>query len=347
MLVTAGRALVAVGAVLALRGTAGRPRGGGPAVGRHGPGGVLTVEVVELVGLRMATVGVEEALAGDWSAQRVDADVIRVDRPEPATWADLTARGFVVKPDRVTWLAETGTDERDFLSRISRKEREGVAKARRAVAREELHWRQTPLDEAGWRSFLGLYEDAVARLRNGLPVAGLHWAAISARLDRFFLIGAYHDDELRGAAIGEWCPEVGVTRVRFSAVGSEQRTASLSRLLYLEAVRAAREAGYGQVTLGNDPNLYGHLVMPGLFAFKARLGFVPVPSTLVDPADGQDVADLLLSMKALTDPAFMLGYPPGGKARELVFDFFSRSDEVDTRLFTTCMPAPTRVHRIA
>ncbi|MEV0730756.1 hypothetical protein [Polymorphospora sp. NPDC050346] len=307
----------------------------------------MNVQTTELVGLRMATVGVREALDTDWSAHQSDVDLIRVDRPDPGAWADLAAAGFVVKPDRVTWLADTGADERDFLSRISRKEREGVSKARRAVAADELTWRQAPLDEAGWHAFLGLYTDAVSRLRNGLPVAGAHWAAISAKLDRFFLIGAYRGDDLRGAAIGEFCPEVAVTRVRFSAVAGEQRNASLSRVIYLEAVRAAREAGYPRVTLGNDPNLYGHLVMPGLFAFKARLGFVPVPSTLVDPADGWDVADLLLSMKPLTDPAFMLGYPATGKGPDLDFHFFSRTDDIDTRLFTTCRPAPTHAHRIA
>ncbi|MEV0607437.1 hypothetical protein AB0I61_13820 [Polymorphospora rubra] len=307
----------------------------------------MTMQTTELVGLRMATVDVREALTTDWSRHQTDVDLVRVDRPEPDTWPDLAAAGFVVKPDRVTWLAETGTDERDFLSRISRKEREGVAKARRAVAAAELTWRRTPLDEAGWHAFLGLYTDAVSRLRNGLPVAGAHWDTINAKLDRFFLLGAYRGGELRGAAIGEFCPEVGVTRLRFSAVAGEQRNASLSRIIYLEAVRAAREAGYARVTLGNDPNLYGHLVMPGLFAFKARLGFVPVPSTLVDPADGWDVADLLLSMKPLTDPAFMLGYPATGKGPDLDFHFFSRTDDSDTRLFTTCLPAPTHAHRIA
>ncbi|MEH1015944.1 hypothetical protein V6U90_22895 [Micromonospora sp. CPCC 206060] len=305
------------------------------------------MRIDELVGLRIATVDVGEALDTDWSVWGDRADLVRVDRPDPALWGRLVAAGFVVKPDRVTWLAETGDDERDFLSRISRKEREGVAKARRAVQRAGLTWRQAPLDEAGWRAFLDLYEPAVARMRNGLAVAGRHWEAIVPQLADYFLLGGYDDaGALRGAAVGQWCPQVPVARLRFSAVSGEQRDASLSRVLYLEAVRAAREAGYAQVTLGNDPNLYGHLVMPGLFAFKARLGFVAVPSTMVDPTDGFDVADLLLSTKALSDPAFLLGYPDTGRSRDLTFDFFSRTDDPDIRLYTTCRPAPVRMHRI-
>jgi hypothetical protein len=304
------------------------------------------VRVDELVGLRIATVDPATAFATDWVPHTGDIDLVRVGAPDPGCWELLAGAGFVLKPDRVTWLAETGADEREFLARISRKEREGVAKARRAVAGAGLAWRLIPLDEAGWESFLTLYERGVARMRNGLAVARNHRDAVLSRRERFFLLGAYAGAELHGAAIGEWCPEIDLARLRFSAVTGEQRAASLSRALYLEAARAARDAGYARMTLGNDPNLYGHLVMPGLFAFKARLGFVPVPSTQLDPADGEDEAALVLSMKALANPSFMLGYPAPVRGRDLIFDVLARGPDADMRLYTTCLPAPVRLHHV-
>lgn len=85
--------------------------------------------------------------------------------------------------------------------------------------------------------------------------------------------------------------------LRFSAVEPRWRAASLARVLYLAAFRTARELGCPLVTLGNDPNLYGHVAKPGLMLFKARLGFRPVPAGTVVPTMAGDVADRIVLLK--------------------------------------------------
>ncbi|WP_242910557.1 GNAT family N-acetyltransferase [Actinomadura terrae] len=314
------------------------------------------MRIDELAGLRIAVVDADEAVRTDWDACRPTGDVpsgegidlVRVLDPPPGRWPDLAASGLLPRPDRVTWLAATGADDAGFLAGMSAKERQGITLARRRAAKAGLTLSHEPLTPEALDTFLDLYEESVGEMPNGLAVARNHRDTIVAGIERFFIVGAYRDGVMQGAAIGECCADIGVARLRFSAVTAEHRRISLSRVLYLEAVRVVREAGYAKVTLGNDPNLYGHLVMPGLFAFKARLGFRPVPSTTVNAGDGQDVADRVLSMRALADPSFALTYRDfrDRSGRELRFDFYSVDGQADTGLFTTCMPADVHIHRV-
>src|SRR5437764_2287081 len=118
-------------------------------------------------------------------------------------------------------------------------------------------------------------------------------------------------------------------RARSSAVVGDQRQASLTRVIYLEVVRVARERGFAMVSLGSDPNLYGHLVKPGLFSFKSRLGFVPVPSHLVDPASGSDQADRIVGFSAVTDPTFVLSYAQEVRGPSLALDLYTTKPDID------------------
>jgi hypothetical protein len=78
----------------------------------------------------------------------------------------------------------------------------------------------------------------------------------------------------------------------------------------------AREAGLAYVSLGNDPALFGHVVQPGLFDFKTRMGFTPVPSEVLDPSLAGEFADRVLSLRSLADPSLFVtwgryrGNPP-------------------------------------
>ena len=51
----------------------------------------------------------------------------------------------------------------------------------------------------------------------------------------------------------------------------------------MRAAQHGRDLGLQWISLGSDPSLYGDLAMPGLFTFKARLGFVPIPIRCFDP----------------------------------------------------------------
>ncbi|MFF7726717.1 GNAT family N-acetyltransferase [Streptomyces sp. NPDC008001] len=277
------------------------------------------MEITDDFGLPVAMIGPDELSSAPWRRSgAARAAVVRMPAPPPELYGALARRGFVRKPSTVTWRAALGASEEEFLARLPRKTRQHVHRARRLIAREGL--REAVEDRITPESldrFLALYEDRVSRMPYGVAFARRHRENILYGPEKYAGVFLYRGDALEGGALVLECPEEGAVRVRWSAVTEAARRASLPRQLYCTTMRVAREKGYAWATLGDDPNLYGHIARPGLFTFKARMGFEAVPSQdFADPA-GFDEADLVLSLEALTDPVLMLGYADDGPGRAL------------------------------
>lgn len=303
------------------------------------------------LGLPVAVVDVDEALSGDWQQHRHAVDVVRVQDPPPLLWGALAAAGFLPKPQVVTWRAATASCEDEFLSGLARKDKQNIRIARRRAKADNLAITVGPVDAALLERFLPIYEAQVARMVHGWSVATEHRERILADADSYFAVCAWEGDILVGASINQQSKERDEVRARFSAVVADQRQASLTRVIYLEVVRVARELGFLMVSLGSDPNLYGHLVKPGLFSFKSRLGFVPVPSHLVDPESGSDQADRVVGFSAITDPSFVLSYAEGVSGQpirgsRLTLDLYATKPELDLRPYTVDHLADIRVHQL-
>src|SRR5262249_29783111 len=127
-------------------------------------------------------------------------------------------------------------------------------------------------------------------------------------LDDYVIVNAYAGPELVGGCVSLVRRDRDTLHIRFSATDPRGRQDGLVRPLYLRAIEAGRELGLGTVSLGNDTTLYGHIVKPGLFRFKARFGFVPVPAHLFSLTNPADEADLIRALGPLPDPSLLLGY---------------------------------------
>ncbi|MEV6603142.1 GNAT family N-acetyltransferase [Kutzneria sp. NPDC051319] len=303
------------------------------------------------LGLPVAVVDVDEALNGEWLAHSRGVDVVRVQDPPPERWAELAEIGFLPKPQVLTWRAATAACEEDFLAGLARKDKQNIRIARRRAKADGLTTTIRGVDETLLAMFLPLYEAQVARMVHGWSVATEHRDRILAERDSYFAVCVWDGDALVGASINQRSRQRDEVRARFSAVVPDQRQASLTRVIYLEIVRVAREEGYTMVSLGSDPNLYGHLVKPGLFSFKSRLGFVPVPSHLVDAGSGSDQADRITAFTAITDPSFLLSYAPGADGRpergpRLALDMYTTAREIDRRPYTVDYLVDFHVHRL-
>ncbi|MET0134679.1 MAG: GNAT family N-acetyltransferase [Kibdelosporangium sp.] len=304
-----------------------------------------------VLGLPVAIVDVEEALTGVWRQHRFDVDVVRIQDPPPEHWTELTAAGFLPKPQVITWRAATGASEQEFLAKLSGKDRQNIRTARRRAETDALSIKVVPVDAALLDVFLPLYEAEIARMQHGWAAATEHRDKVLAEADRYFAVCISDGDTLVAASVNEESRLRDEVRARFSVTVPDQRQASLARVLYLEVVRVARQKGFRWVSLGSDPNLYGHVAKPGLFGFKNRLGFVAVPSHVVDPTSGSDQADRIVRLGALTDPTFVLAYAPapGGspqRGARLRLELFSSDANIDTRPYTADYLAGTRIHRI-
>ncbi|MEV0419752.1 GNAT family N-acetyltransferase [Streptosporangium canum] len=260
-------------------------------------------------GLSVAVASAGEALAlsRDRRALPPGVNVLRVPDPPAGSWVELARAGFVRKPSWITWVSPVCDTDEEWLARLPKRSRYDVRRARQAAARELRQVVRQPLEPAGLEEFLLLYGSMVARMPHGVGFAASLREAILAE-ERHYAVYAYGADGMAGGCLCLESPQTGTVKLRFSAVDPLWRDRSLARVLYAEAVAVARRKGYRRVTLGNDPNLYGHIPQPGLLTFKARLGFTPVAAEPFGMNPWRDEADLLLSLDGLNDLVLMLGY---------------------------------------
>jgi GNAT superfamily N-acetyltransferase len=267
------------------------------------------MEVCDLYGLSIALIGPDEVADEPWARVPEHIDVVRMPEPPASCWAALAAKGFIRKPTTVTWAAELTANEGEFFARLERRARQGIRRARsRAEAAGLRQVTEDPVSVATLDAFLKLYEQRVGDMRFGVPFALRYRDVILHGPDKFFGVFAFEEDELVGGTLVLERPADDTAVLRFSAVSAEWRKVSLARSLYPAAMEIARTKGYTRATLGNEPNLLGHLTQPGLLVFKADLGFRAVPSQDFADPQGTDEADLVVSLTALNDPTLILGY---------------------------------------
>jgi GNAT superfamily N-acetyltransferase len=273
------------------------------------------MEIIDDFGLPVALIGPDEWEAQPWLEAGALVALVRMQDPPESLREELTERGFLCKPSTVTWLSRLGASEEEFLRGLPRKSREPIVRAQRRIEREGLREViEEPVSPEHLDSFLTLYEEQVGRMRYGVAFARRFQETILHGPEKYFGVFLLEGDELVGGCVALECPDESAIRVRWSAVTDRARAASLPRALYRTAMRVAREKGCTWGTLGDDPNLYGHLAQPGLFTFKAQMGFQAVPSQdFADPM-GCDEADLVLSLDLLTDPVLALTYAGSGRA---------------------------------
>lgn len=295
------------------------------------------VDVEQDHGLTTARVGTHEALTGDWSGA-AELDVVRVVDPAPEDWPRLRRAGFAVKPAWITWLAPVRGSEEEYLDRLSVNERRNVRLGLRFTADHGIELRTTdPLDAEAFDAFLVLYDRQIAGMRHGVPFARHQRADILDRREDYFLVRAFDGGELIGCCVCWKRPDVSTAQIRFVTTAEDGRRNRLVRAMYMRVFRTARELGFGTVSLGTDPALYGHIAKPGLFAAKSRLGFTPIPARMFASDDDPDEAVRVVRLSALTDPSLLISYHlsadhvgPVDEKTPLRLDVLTAGREVDT-----------------
>ncbi|WP_066369423.1 GNAT family N-acetyltransferase [Herbidospora mongoliensis] len=304
-----------------------------------------------VLGVPMALVDVDEALGGAWKSLVHEVDVVRVQKPSPDDWLALAACGFLPKPQVLTWRAAALASEEEFLARLARRDRQNVSAARRRGEAAGLRFDVRPVTPQLLDVFIPMYERQVAAMRYGWPVATRHRDHILSSGDRYFAVCAWDGEELAAACITLWSPDADEVRARFATAAPAHRGSEVSRLLYMRLIEEARCRGQSWVSLGSDPNLYGHLGQPGLFSFKSRLGFDALPSHEVDKSAPSEQADKIVALRALTDPSFILAYPVDADGRpqrgpDLRLEMYSSREDLDVRPYATARVTGVRVNAV-
>lgn len=265
------------------------------------------MDVVEQMGLLVGYVDAEQALAQHWRRRASELDLIRVNQPERVRWPDLEAGGFHIKPAWLTWLRQMPESEEQFLRELPRD-------ARASFRKGQEYCRSTDIDLEAHRPpspaivdrFLAIYARIVAGMERGVQFANSSRDTLLAQLADMLIILATRDGEILGGALCEIRRAESMLYLRYQITFGEARRNGLGRALDLRASQFARSEGLQILSLGRDPNLYGHISRTGLFYAKHRLSFRPFPSQLL--AAGHDEADLILRLGCLADPSMMVCY---------------------------------------
>jgi hypothetical protein len=258
---------------------------------------------------RIALASVAEALDRDWHDPALDIDIVRVRLTDLARREELEAAGFLVKPSWISWLAPLTASATAFQARLPAKERKSHRYAARVAENSGIVLRVLPaVGEQDLQDFLRLYDRQIAGMAHGVNHARRQERHLLRHLSTLLGVFAYADGTLTGGCLGWLRPEQSMVQLRFSAVADAARQGMLSRLMYTAAFDAARERGFAWASLGNDPSLLGHTAQPGLFGFKARLGFAPVPAQTLPPQVTGDEAELVVHMRALAQPSLSVAY---------------------------------------
>jgi hypothetical protein len=281
------------------------------------------LEIVEDHGLRIALLDAGEALELDRAGllalcARERAGIARIVDPSAEHRPGLERAGFLVTPSWVTWLAPVGVEDEAFLAAMTTGERSNVRRALRETDRRSVRIDvHAPMTPSVFDDFLGLYEAQVATMRNGFSYAASWRDEVAADPDLYFTVTATDPaGELLGACLCWDQPELSIARIAFTTQAAHERQGRVVRALYMAATAEARGRGRSWISLGSDPSLYGHITEAGLFGFKARLGFRPVPTRHLQPAE-PDRAEAVLSLRGLTDPALLLSYAEAGVGEEV------------------------------
>jgi hypothetical protein len=294
------------------------------------------MEIRQDSGLRFALLTAEEAVDADPASTPPDVTLLRVPDPPAESWPRLAALGYVRKPAWISWISEVCESEEAWLGRLAPSHARAILKARRRLEHDIRIGYEQPVPEHLLDEFLLLYRDMIARLPNGVPYAVSQRDEILENDDNF-IVFARSPEGMEGACICRVSAEDNMVVMRFPAYSPRARADSLSRVLYMEVLRVARERGCGHWSLGKDPNIYGHVTRAGLFDFKARrLGFTPqatIPPFGLVP--WRDEADLVVSSRGLDEPTLMLGYadvaPAPGDRPAFVLDVFCAPEHVGSQ----------------
>lgn len=285
------------------------------------------MKIIDENGLRVALVSAQEASSGTIPEA---IDIVRLANWQSIEPSDLKDMGFIVKPDWITWLSPMPASREAFLQSLARKSRHNVVKALRDMEGAlEVDVIYGPKSHDIF-DFEKLYTQALQKMENPVDALKNNRDKIIASPENYFMVKASLGEQIHGACLLHWCPNNETVRLRYAAVSAEWRNKSLSRALYEKAMEVGRRLGARWMTLGNDPNLYGHIVQFGLLRFKSSLGFAPVPAYDFYNDWAACIAERYLRLQNTSDPAGVIEYVDGRPSGQLGLVILSKSDQEES-----------------
>lgn len=123
-----------------------------------------------------------------------------------------------------------------------------------------------------------LYKKIITKMPDGHLALSEDW--LKSKLDKSKKVGAilaYQDNKLVGGEL--FLEKNGVLGIGYGVANRyEELNGGLTLLIDFKFLEHAQKLGYKEVSFGQDGNLYGFDLNPGLIQYKTKIGFSPIPS---------------------------------------------------------------------
>lgn len=245
-----------------------------------------------------------------------DADLVRIENPDPDPVAELTRQGWFYKPSWVTYALRVPRSMDEHLASFAPKHRRNVRRLLRGVP-----YRLS--SELDFRGFRELYlrtvvnrprgKDRLAEVEDWDGWSGLH---------------LYDGDRMVAGILFEG------SSIGFGAF--ERTGFDLEHYLILQVLARAIDERSEFLTLGVDTNRYGHHLSLGIAPYKLRIGFTPLPYEF----GGRELLRIQ-SFARFEEGLFFYAYGPRGFTGHL----FAR-DAATLERFRHRTAPPIELHRI-
>jgi hypothetical protein len=183
-------------------------------------------------------------------------------------------RDFYYRPLKISYVMKTWPAVDDYLVSLKRNRRKRILKSLRECEQQRLSIvKEAPLKKGSFRQFLKLYKKKIQQKPHGLLLLTPDWLA--SRKETAAGIFAKIDTALAGGILLN--RKENHISICYSASDADYYKYGINDYLNVNAISFAKELGFDKIMRGQDTNLYGHHLSPGLFLFKKSLGFAVEP----------------------------------------------------------------------
>jgi hypothetical protein len=265
-------------------------------------------EVIESAYKEMKLLPVETGLKDQRGLKILFADKLLAAKKSPdLPQADVVnviskIKGGFWRPLKVAWRKKL-TDE-PIISQIrSKRARKQIKSDEKRLADLRVEIKAySQIDKGIFAQWLALYRKIISQKEKGELIVKEDWLERKEKAGKQVgAVLAYRSGKLIGGNLffgvrERLCVGYGVAEKIPELVGG------LGLLLDYYFLRSAQEKGYKEISFGQDTNLYGFDLSPGLLFYKAKLGFSPVPANKT-----YWVTTFFRSFKKLGEPVMFFG----------------------------------------
>jgi len=213
----------------------------------------------------------------DYIKQKIKAlsnEVDIIDIINPTKEIRKSFNDFYYRPLKISYIMKTPSSLDDFLTSLKRNRRKRILKCFRECEKHGITIKKEKiLSKENFDTFFEIYKNNMEEKERGIVILERDW--YNKRKDIACGVFAVKDKKIIGGIL--LTKKKATVSFCFSSADKAYFDIGINDFLNVNAIEFTIELGYKYIIRGQDTNLYGHHLSPGLYLFKKSLGFCIQP----------------------------------------------------------------------